>query len=156
MSPNRFTAVRALGVLGAVGAVACGDASTTAPTDAVAAAHATLTLSAEDSAAFVGALADLRMRVEPTLGTTRAVETLNDALTQVGAALTTRNRSALEAAISGSEQALMELASAPEDASDRPTEPRVADQELDAVRLVLLQARAALEPPVVSGAEDDR
>jgi hypothetical protein len=153
MSPNRFSAVRALGVLGAAGAVACGDTPTTAPTDAAAASRATLTLSATDSTAFVGAFADLRTRIEPSLGTTPTIAVLHRALAHVGAALASRNRTAAEIAIAEAEQAVTELASTPDDAS---SQAEVADQELDAVRLVLLQARAVLEPPSAIESRSDR
>lgn len=143
MSPGRSIPLRYLTLLGAAGAVACGDASPTAPQGAEPPAS-TLALTAPDSAALASALDDIRFRIEPTLGGTPAVEALHGALARMSAAAAARRRAAFQAAVEESERALGVLASAGNANVDGAT----ATSDLDAVRLVLLQASALLDPIV--------
>jgi hypothetical protein len=146
MSPTRFTPLHALTLLGAAGAVACNDAATTAPSDAASSPYSALTLTADDSTAFVAALSDIQCRIVPTFGNAAAASALQSALTRLGAGLASRDRAIVEAAIGGGEGAIANLVAAANGGAESDAHGRaaIADQDLDAVRLVLRQARATL------------
>jgi hypothetical protein len=125
--------------------VACGESHPTAPS-AAPFPPATFTLTATDSAAFLSAVEDIRLRIVPTLGETERADALRNALERVGDAVATRDRAALVSAVAMSECALAALANASdEDAGE--------SADLGAVRLVLLQANALSTPANV--ARDD-
>lgn len=134
MSPIQSVSWRALALIGAAGAVACGDARPTAP-DAVP-RQPTLSLTSADSIAVAGALGDLQSRITPTLGRSAETLRLDAALGRVGAAIAGRDRSALESALAEGDAAIDALAGADRSGA--------AAQDLDVVRLVLAQGRALL------------
>ncbi|HEX5970687.1 MAG TPA: hypothetical protein VFY85_02105 [Gemmatimonadaceae bacterium] len=145
MSPGHPNSLRYLALLGAAGVVACGESHPTAPS-AAPSSPATFTLSATDSAAFLSAVEDIRLRIVPTLGETERTGALRNALERVGDAVATRDRSALMSAVATSEQALAALAHASNEDTGE-------SADLDAVRLVLLQANALTTPASI--ARDD-
>jgi len=141
VSPGHSFPRRYLTLLGAAGVVACGENHPSAPLstqpDSV-----SFSLTAADSAAFLSAVEDIQLRIVPTLGASDGATTLHSALARVGAAVATRDRSALESAVTMSEHALASLAQASDDDVGE-------SADLDAVRLVLLQARALSAPSVI-------
>jgi len=138
MSPGHSLPVRYLTLLGAAGVVACGENHPTAPGTTEPPAS-TLSLSARDSAAFQSAVEDIRLRIVPSLDDSEGANALRAALARVGDAVATRDGSALESAVAMSERALAALAHGSDiDAGE--------SADLDAVRLVLLQANALSTP----------
>ena len=147
MSPGHPNSLRYLALLGAVGVVACGESHPTAPS-AAPSPPATFTLTATDSAAFLSAVEDIRLRIVPTLGETERAAALRNALARVGDAVATRDRTTLMSALAMSERALAELAHASAEQTGE-------SADLDAVRLVLLQANE-LSTPASIGRDDTR
>ena len=142
MSPGHPNSLRYLALLGAAGVVACGESHPTAPS-AASSPPATFTLTPTDSAAFLSAVEDIRLRIVPMLGEAERAGALRNALGRVDDAVATRDRSALMSAVAMSEQALAALAHA----SDGDTG---ESADLDAVRLVLLQANALSSPASIT------
>jgi len=145
VSPGHSYSLRCLALLGAAGVVACGENHPTAP-NAVPPTPASFALTAGDSAAFLSAVEDINRRIVPTLGGAERAEALRSALERVGDAVAMRDKSALITAVAMSERALARLAHA----SDVDTG---ESADLDAVRLVLLQANA-LSSPASIGRDD--
>jgi len=116
-------------LLGAAGAVACGDSHPMAPI-------APLALTARESTALLSAVDDIRTRIEPTLGTSPSVAALHTALVRMSAAVVVGDRASVERAVQESESALMALEAQPSGG---------AAQDLDAVRLVVAQAGSLLD-----------
>jgi len=137
MSPIQSASWRALALLGAAGAMACGDARPTAP-DA-ASQHRTLSLTSADGTALADALADARSRITPALGTDAAANHLDAALGHVSDAMTADDRGAFESALAEGDAAVRALAGH----SGDPATP----QDLDVVRLLFMQGRALLTAP---------
>ena len=130
MSPGHSIPVRYLTLLGAAGAVACGDSHPMAPV-------APLALTARESTALLNAVDDIRTRIEPTLGTSPNVVALHTALVRMSAAVVVGDRASVERAVQESESALTALEAQPSGAG--------AAQDLDAVRLVVAQAGSLLD-----------
>jgi hypothetical protein len=125
--------------------VACGDNHPTALHSATPDPIA-FSLTARDSAAFLSAVEDIQLRIVPALTASDDGTSLRAALARVGEAVATRDRAALESAVAMSEHALASLAHASDgDVGE--------SADIDAVRLVLIQARALSEPsPIVRDA----
>ena len=141
MSTGHSLPLRYLTLLGAAGVVACGDNHPTAP-HALPPDPVAFSLTAKDSAAFLSAVQDIQLRIVPTLAESDDASTLRTALTRVGDAVATRDRAALESAVAMSEHALASLAQA--------SDADVGESaDLDAVRLVLIQAKALSSAPSV-------
>lgn len=138
MSPGHSNSLRYLALLGAASVVACGENHPTAP-NAASSTAATIALNAADSAAFQSAVEDITLRIAPTLGDAEGATALRAALERVGDAVATRDRSALLSAVAITERALTALVNA----SDEDTG---ESADLDAVRLVLLQASVLSTP----------
>lgn len=137
MSPGHSNSLRYLALLGAAGVVACGENHPAAPHASP--PPASLALTAADSAAFQSAVEDLQLRIVPTLGESERAVALRSALDRVGDAAARRDDAALMSAVAMSEHALAALVGTTDEDS-----PESAD--LDAVRLVLLQANALASP----------
>ena len=126
-SSTRSGVVLALGVAAASGTAACGDAL---PTQTPAASFA---LSDGSAQAFRDALTDVQRRILPTLsGTSRSP--LAPALEELTSAIEARDQAGLRRAIDRAESALARLEA-------RVGAETVIDPELDAVRLILDEAR---------------
>lgn len=138
MSPGRSIPVRYLTLLGAAGAVACGDSHPTSPI-------APLALTPRESTALLSAVDDIHTRIEPALGDSPSVATLHAALARMSAAVVVGDRANVERAVKESENALATLGAQSSGGS--------VEQELDAVRLLVAQATSLLEAP--SGARGE-
>ena len=150
MSPGHSSPLRhlvLLGAVGAVGVVACGENHPTAPS-ATPSIPATFALTANDSAAFLSAVEDIDLRILPTLGESERAVALRGALERVGDAVARRDESALMNAVAMGERALAGLGSTSDESAAHAA-------DLDAVRLVLLEA-SAFPAPRSSGRDATR
>jgi hypothetical protein len=141
VSSGHSLPLRYLTLLGAAGVVACGDNHPTAP-HALPPDPTAFSLTAKDSAAFLSAVKDIQLRIVPALTASDDATSLRTALTRVGEAVATRDRAALEDAVAMSEHALASIAGASDDDVGE-------SADLDAVRLVLIQAKALSSAPSV-------